>query len=444
MKPSTEPNRRTFLKGAAFASTIQFLPKNVFGAPGKPSANNKLNIAAIGVGGKGYHDVRGVPTENIVALCDVDTRASARAAKGLSNPVIYQDFRKMLETEKSIDAVMIATPDHSHAVITMMALKMGKHVFCQKPLTHTVHEAIEIGKAAKAAGVATQMGNQAQATEGARLVSEFIMDGAIGKVREVHAWSNRSNPISPRGIPRPSDSPAVPEQLDWDLWLGPAPERPYHPTYHPFSWRGWWDFGSGVLGDIGCHQQSAVYKALNLGWPESVEASSTHLHASEAVKRETAPHASIITYQFAATDHHGPITLRWYDGGMMPVFPEGVDSSRALFLNDGCMVVGDQGALHNHRLLPEEKMKDYGKPPRVLERSPGHYQEWLRACKGGPKAGSDFVDHAAHLTAVVQMGNIAIRTGGKLYWDPEKLRFKNSDRANALMAPPYRAGWSLT
>ena len=435
-------SRRRFLAGTTAATTLAIIPRHVLGAPGEPSANNKLNIAAVGVGGMGSHDVRTVPTENIVAICDVDANHAANAAKPFPGAKIYTDFRKMLQTQKDIDAVMVATPDHNHAVVTMMALKMGKHVFCQKPLAHSVHEALEVAKAAKEAKVATQMGNQGQAGEGARLVCEYIRAGAIGKVAEIHSWSNRRPDISPRGIPRPKDTPPVPAHLAWDLWLGPAPERPYHPCYLPFRWRGWWDFGTGVLGDIGCHNLSAAFKALKLGWPESVEACSTHWNAPPEIKNETAPLASIVTYRFAAEGNRPEIVLRWYDGGMMPPLPEEV-RARNIFVNDGTLIVGDTGMLLGHQLLPEAKAKVFGKPPRVLPRSPGHYQEWVDACKGGNPAGSNFVDHAGLLAAVVLMGNIAIRTQEKLYWDAEKLQFKNSEAANQLLNPPYRQGWTL-
>jgi len=299
MSTSHGVNRRQFLAGTA-AATVAVIPRHVLGAPGQPSANNKLNIAGVGTGGMGSGDVRRVPTQNIVAICDVDAGRAASAAKPFPKAKIYSDFRKMLDKQKDIDAVMVATPDHNHAVVTMAALRMGKHVFCQKPLTHSVHEALQVAKAAKEAKVATQMGNQGQASEEARLTCEFIMAGAIGKVREIHSWSNRQPDISPRGIPRPKDTPPVPANLDWDLWLGPAPARPYHPCYHPFRWRGWWDFGTGVLGDIGCHNLSAAFKALKLGWPKSVEACSTHWNAPPEIKNETAPLASIVTYRFAA------------------------------------------------------------------------------------------------------------------------------------------------
>ena len=443
MSTSFTTTRRRFLAGAAGASTFAIIPRHVLGAPGQPSANNRLNVASVGVGGMGSNDVRQVPTENVVAICDVDAGRAANAAKPFPKAKIYADFRKMFDAEKGIDAVMVATPDHNHAVVTMAALKRGKHVFCQKPLTHSVFEAIEIAKAAKEANVATQMGNQGQAGEGARLTCELIWAGAIGKVREIHSWSNRQPDISPRGIPRPADTPPVPDNLNWDLWLGPAPVRPYHPCYHPFAWRGWWDFGTGVLGDIGCHNLSATFKALKLGWPESVEACSTHWNAPPEVKNETAPAASIVTFRFAAEGDRPEVVIRWYDGGMMPPTPEEVEPGRNIFKGDGTLIVGDQGSMLGHRLLPESKMQEFGKPPEVLARSPGHYQEWIDACKGGKPAGSNFVDHAGPLAATVLMGNVAIRTQEKLYWDAEKLQFKGSEAANRLLNPPYREGWTL-
>ena len=442
MSAKREFPRRKFLAGTTAAATLTIIPRHVLGTPDEPSANNKLNIAGVGVGGMGSGDIRRVPSENIVAICDVDANHATNAAKGFPKAKVYSDFRKMLETQKDIDAVMVATPDHNHAVVTMMALKMGKHVFCQKPLTHSVHEALEIAKAAKEAGVATQMGNQGQATEGARLVSEYISAGAIGTVREIYSWSNRQPDISPRGVPRPQETPPAPAHLNWDLWLGPASQRPYHPTYHPFAWRGWWDFGTGVLGDIGCHNLSAAFKALKLGWPESVEACSTHWNAPPEVKNETAPKASIVTYRFAAEGDRPEIVIRWFDGGMMPPIPKELGTHN-IFVNDGTLIVGDDGLLFGAQLLPEGRARAFGKPPQKLARSPGHYQEWIDACKGGKPAGSNFVDHAGHLAAVVLMGNIALRTGEKLYWDPEKLRFKNSEAANRLLNPPYREGWTL-
>lgn len=442
MSTTRKLGRRGFLAGAAAVATFNVIPRHVLGAEWQPSANNKLNIAGVGVGGMGSNDIHSVPSENIVAVCDVDANRAAEVAKPFPWAKVYTDFREMLETQKDIDAVMVGTPDHNHAVVTMKALKLGKHVFCQKPLTHSVYEAIEIGKAAKKAKVATQMGNQGQAGEGARLVSEYIWAGAIGKVRAIHGWSNRRPDISPRGVARPSEKPAVPANLNWDMWVGPSPMRPYHPCYLPFSWRGWWDFGTGVLGDIGCHNLSAVFKALKIGWPESVEACSTHFNAPAEIKDETAPAASIVTFRFAAEGDRPEFTIQWYDGGMMAPLPKEFGAEN-IFVNDGTLIVGDTGMLLNERLVPEARAKEVGKPPEKLTRSPGHYQEWVDACKGGPPAGSNFVDHAAHLAAVVLMGNVAIKTQQKLFWDAEKLQFKDNAEANRLLQPPYREGWTL-
>jgi hypothetical protein len=442
MSGNREFNRRLFLAGTTAATVFTIIPRHVLGAPGQPSANEKLNIAGVGVGGMGSGDIQRVPSENIVAICDVDANQAANAAKPFPGAKIYRDFREMLETQKDIDAVMVATPDHNHAVVTMTALRMGKHVFCQKPLTHSVHEAIAIAKAAKEANVATQMGNQGQADEGARLICEYIWSGALGEVREIHSWSNRRPDISPRGIARPKETPPVPAHLNWDLWIGPSPMRPYHPCYLPFSWRGWWDFGTGVPGDIGCHNLSTTFKALKLGWPESVEACSTHWSAPPEVRQETAPLASIVTFRFAAVENRPEIVIKWYDGGMMPPLPKDVGIPD-MFANDGTLIVGDEGMLLGAKLLPEAKANSIGTPPKQLDRSPGHYQEWIDACKGGKPAGSNFIDHAGPLAAVILMANIAVRTEEKLYWDAEQLRFKNSDAANALLQPPYREGWTL-
>jgi len=296
MKANNQINRRQFMtSAAAAAATVTIVAPHVLGGA-KKAPSDKLNIAGVGVGGKGSGDVRSVPTENIVAICDVDQRHAAGSLRQFPKAKAWTDYRKMLEKQKDIDAVMIATPDHSHAVISMAAIQLGKHVFCQKPLTHSVYEARMIGRAAKKAKVATQMGNQGQAGEGARLLAETIWDGAIGNVREIHAWSNRNRRISQRGVARPKDKPAAPKTLDWDLWLGPARVRPYHPCYLPFSWRGWWDFGTGVLGDIGCHQLSAIFKTLKLGHPTSIEACSSNDQHPPEIADETAPVSSIVRY----------------------------------------------------------------------------------------------------------------------------------------------------
>jgi predicted dehydrogenase len=443
MKPTSQINRRQALAAGVAAAAVTIVPRHVLGGPGQIPPSQKLNIAGVGLGGMGSGDISSMAGENVVALCDVDRNALGNNAKKFPAAKLYADFRKMLETQKEIDAVIVATPDHNHAAVTMMAIKLGKHVHCQKPLTHSVYEARAIGKAAKEAKVATQMGNFGQASEEARLISETIWSGAIGAVREVHGGSNRIPAISPRGIRRPADTPPVPAALDWDLWVGPSPMRPYHPCYHPFSWRGWWDFGTGCLGDIGCHEFSPVFKALKPGHPTSVEACSSNHPFGPEIANETAPLASITRWQFPALGDRPAFSLTWWDGGLKPPRPEELEPDRSFGEGDWLMIVGDKGKMLRHRIIPESKAQQIGRPPRTLPRSPGHYQEWLQACKGGPPAGSDFVNHAAHLAEVVLLGNIAIRTKEKLLWDGENLRFTNSEAANKLVNPPYRAGWTL-
>jgi len=444
MEPTNQISRRQAIAAGTAAAAFTIMPRHVLGGPGQNPPSEKMNVAGVGIGGMGSGDIRSVGSaHNIVALCDPDRHALENNAKTFPRAALYADFRKMLETCKDIDAVIVATPDHVHAAVTMMALKMRKHVHCQKPLTHSVYEARMIGHAAAEANVGTQMGNFGQASEEARLICETIWSGALGTVREVHAGSNRIPMISQRGCPRPTERPPVPAWLDWDQWVGPAPMRPYHPCYHPFSWRGWWDFGTGCLGDIGCHQFSAAFKALKLGHPDSVEASSSNHPYGPEVADETAPLASITRWHFPADGDRAPVTLTWWDGGLKPPRPEELEPDRPFADNDWFMVIGDKAKMYGHRLIPESKARDFGRPPKKLDRSPGHYQEWFDACKGGKPAGSDFARHAAHLTEVVLLGNIAIRTKEKLIWDAENLRFKNSDAANKLINPPYRTGWEL-
>ena len=437
-------SRRSFLSSAAAVTAFSVVPRHVLGGPVHVPPSEKINIAGIGFGGRGYGDLRGCESENIVALCDVDWRLGNvnEAFKFWPKASKWKDYRKMLDKQKDIDAVVIATPDHTHAAITMAAIKMGKHVYCEKPLTHTVYEARQIAKTAREAGVATQMGNQGQAGEGARVLSELIWDGAIGNVLEIHGWSNRFPRISPRGIARPKDTPPVPEALDWDLWLGPAPDRPYHPSYLPFSWRGWWDFGTGVLGDIGCHNFSAIYKALDLGAPVSVEASSTNAQCPDEIRNETAPLGSVVHYEFAAKGDRPGVSLTWYDGGMMPTRPKELEENRRMGGGDGMLYVGDKGKILGNRLIPETKMQEHGAPPKVIARSPGHHKEWIQACKGGKPAGSNF-DYAGPLTEMVLLGNIAIKTRKKLLWDPKNMKITNVPEANAYLHYKYRNGWSL-
>ena len=437
-------SRRDFVGGAvAAAAPFTIVPRHVLGGAGQTAPNDKLNIAGIGVGGMGGRDIDCVSSENIVALCDVDEKHAANTFGRYPNAKKYRDFRKMLEEQKDIDAVVVATPDHLHAVVSMAAIKMGKHVYCEKPLTHSVYEARMVAEAAREAKVATQMGNQGQASEEARLICEFIWDGAIGPVREVHGWSNRYPRISPRGMARPKGTSPVPSTLDWDLWLGPAPHRPYvERAYQPFVWRGWWDFGTGVLGDIGCHNFAAIFKALNLGHPTSVEASSTAAQCPPEVTSESAPLASMVHYEFPALGERPAVTLTWYDGGMMPRRPEELEEGRKMGGGDGMLYVGDKGKMLNHRLIPESKMQEYELPPKSIPRSVGHHKEWIEACKGGKPAGSNF-DFAGPLAEVVLLGNIAIRIGQKLQWDGPNMKVTNVPEANDYVHTQYRQGWAL-
>ena len=447
---STNFSRRDFLGTAAAAVTFMILPSRVLGRAGDVSPNSKLNIAGVGIGGQGASDLSQVSSENIVALCDVDSAYAAKTFKKYPDAKRYTDFREMLDKEKNIDAVVVGTPDHTHAIVSITAIKHGKHVYCEKPLTRTVHEARAVAKAAREAKVATQMGNQGMAFEGNRLINEWLADGAIGPVREVHVWSDRPTHRGKmplwwaQGIERPKDEPPVPATLDWDLWLGPAPWRPYNPAYAPFRWRGWWDFGSGGLGDMGIHNLAPVFSALKLGAPESVHASST------PVFKETVPLAAMVHYQFPARGELPPVKLHWYDGGLLPARPDEFEQDRDLDAEDGIIFVGDKGKMfvagwggERPRLIPESRNKEYQRPPQTLPRSIGHHKEWIEACKGGPPPRSNF-DFAGPLTEAVLLGALCIRNGGeKLTWDNANLKITNVAEANALLHYEYRKGWSL-
>jgi predicted dehydrogenase len=445
--------RRDFLEKSAAALTgMVIVPRHVLGGKGRAAPSDKLNIAGIGVGGQGGGDLGQMTTENIVALCDVDWERAARTFQKYPGAKRYKDFREMLDKQKDIDAVVVATPDHVHAAAVMDAFRHGKHVYCEKPLTQTLYEARLLTEAARTAGVATQMGNQGHAMESIRLLCEWIWDGAIGEVREVHAWS--PHPVWPQGIPRPTDTPPVPDTLAWDLWLGPAPYRPYHPAYLPLLWRGWWDFGTGGLGDMGCHIFDHIVWALKLGPPASVEASYSmfvpEMTWDKPRNTETYPRASLVTYEFPEREGFPPLTLTWYDGGLMPPRPKeladnlkmGDTYGGALYVGtEGKILTGSHGA-NGLRILPEERMRNYRRPPQSLPRSIGHHEEWIRACKGGEPAGSDF-DYAGPLTETVLLGNAAIRAGVKLDWDAEAMRFPNHPEADAFIHRQYRTGWTL-
>ncbi|MBM3892044.1 MAG: Gfo/Idh/MocA family oxidoreductase, partial [Verrucomicrobia bacterium] len=355
-----EMSRRSFLKGAATIAALSVVPRHVLGGPGQTPPSGKLNIAGIGVGGMGASNLRNLEQENIVALCDVDLDYAARTIKLYPNAKVHTDYRQMLEKQKDIDAVVIATPDHTHAIISMVAMRAGKHVYCQKPLCHDVYEARMLAKTAAESKVCTQMGIQGHSMEGFRLVCEWLWDGAIGEVREVDAWCSltyypwgHASWSSKFGAARPKDTPPVPEKLNWDLWLGPAPQRSYHPAYHPRVWRCWWDFGNGMMGDRGAHTLDPVASALKLGMPTSIEATSSDLNP------ETHPIASVITFRFPARENMPPVKLTWYEGTRAPRPTELADGLR-MPAEGGVIFKGSKASLmcgvygDSPRIIPEE------------------------------------------------------------------------------------------
>jgi len=418
-------DRRQFLKTAGLSAAALALGSPAatlaerLGTPRKRycDPSRKLRIACVGAGGKGESDIANSSSEEIVAICDVDWARAKKTFEKFPDAKKYKDYRVMLrELEDKIDAVIVSTPDHMHYPVAMMAMEMGKHVYVQKPMAHTVWEARKMAEAARKYGVVTQMGNQGHAGEGIRLVKEWIQAGVIGKVREVHVWTNR--PIWPQNLQRPKEVEPVPETLDWNLWLGVAPERPYNSCYVPFKWRGWWDFGCGAIGDMGCHTMDASVWALELTSPISIEAE------VEGGNEETAPKSSIITFEFGARGDMPPVTLKWYDGGKLPPRPKELEPDRKLS-SSGQLIIGDNGTImdstdycNSPRLIPESRMKDFKRPPKTIPRVPNScpHKEWIRACKGGPMCGSNF-DYASILTEIGALGNVAIRAGKKFYWD---------------------------
>jgi predicted dehydrogenase len=446
-RPLAAASRRQFLAShAAAAATLPLWGAALVRSP----ADRKVRIAGVGVGGQGGSDLQSLASEEVVALCDVDWVYAENTLKRFPGARRYHDFREMLDREKDqIDAVVVGTPDHTHAVITLAALKAGKHVYCEKPLTRTVREARQVAEAAARAGVATQMGNQGMAFEGNRILKEWLADGVIGPVHEAHVWSDRPTSKGTKklwwtqGIERPTDTPPVPENLHWDLWLGPAPTRPYHPAYAHFRWRGWWDFGSGGLGDMGIHNLAPVFDALRLGPPTRIQGSST------PVFEDSVPAACVVHYDFDGRDGMPPLKLHWYDGGMMPPRPEELEPGEELDREDGAILVGEKGKLLLEgwggrvvRLLPDSRMQSYQRPLKRLPRSIGHHEEFVRACKQGTPTQSHF-GFAGPLTEAVLLGMVCIRNGGHLLtWDAAQLKVTNRPEANQFLHYDYRPTWS--
>ncbi len=449
MKPeSTLHSRRRFIRSTIGSVVgISILPSHVIAGLGHKAPSDKLNIAGIGVGGKGYKNLKQMETENIVALCDVDWKyANRNSFREWPIAPKYKDFREMFEKQNDIDAVMIATPDHTHALPALMAMRKGIHVYLQKPLTHTVYESRVLTETARKYGVATQMGNQGNSGEGIRQICEWIWAGKIGEITKVEAWTNR--PIWPQGLERPKKEMRIPKTLDWDLFIGPASMRPYNEIYHPWNWRGWWDFGTGALGDMACHILDPVFKALKLKYPKTVQGTST------PVNNQSAPNAEMVIYEFPARDNlpkvaMPPVKVSWYDGGLMPPRPDELKDGQIMGdKSGGCIFHGTKGKLmcgtygKNPTLLPTSEMSHFEAPQKTIRRVTsgikGHEQDWIRACKESPEnrleASSNF-DYAGPLNEMVVMGVLGVRLQSlkrKLIWDGPNMQFSNIGRQDEI------------
>ncbi len=442
-------SRRKFIANtSAGIAGATILPSKVIAGLGHKPPSDKLNIAGIGVGGKGFTNLKFMETENIVALCDVDWEyADRNAFPRWYRARKYRDFREMFELQKDIDAVMIATPDHTHALPALLAMRQGIHAFVQKPLTHSVYESRVLAETAQRYGVATQMGNQGNSGDGIRQICEWIWDGTIGEVTHVDTWTNR--PIWPQGLSRPEKAQRIPKELDWDLFIGPAEFREYNSVYHPWNWRGWWDFGTGALGDMGNHILDPVFKALNLGYPDSVEASSTPFN------NDSAPNAEFVRYEFPQRDNlprvaMPAVTVNWYDGGFMPPRPDELEDEEQMGDDSGgCIFYGTKGKIMcgtyaaNPTLLPTSEMDYFQQPKNSIRRisnamEGGHEQDWIRACKESKEsrveASSNFA-YAGPLNEMVLLGVLAVRLQSlkrKLIWDGPNMRFKNIHSSDML------------
>ncbi|MCC6154255.1 MAG: Gfo/Idh/MocA family oxidoreductase [Candidatus Hydrogenedentes bacterium] len=411
--------------------------------PRKVSANEKLNIACVGVGGQGQSDLRAVMHENIVALCDVDAERAKEvfASERFASTPKYNDYRVMLEKQKDIDAVVIAIPDHMHAFVATAAMQLGKHVYVEKPMAHSIAEVHKLAATARQYKVATQMGNQGHSMPGVWMLCKMIDANIIGPVREVQCWTNR--PSWPQGLERPTDTPPVPASLNWDVWLGSAQERPYNPVYLPHKWRGWWDFGCCAMGDMGCHILDAPYTSLNLGAPTKMSAETS------GVNNETGPKWSIINFEFPARGDKPAVKLTWYDGGKMPPRPEGLPDDFKLGDRDGgSLLIGEKGAITvgtyggGPRFLSAEQQSKWDAMAPERDEFLGHHRPWIAACKGEKPSLSNF-DYAAPFTEVVLLGNVAMRAGQPIEWDTATKTVKNLPDANRFVDPPYRTGWTL-
>jgi predicted dehydrogenase len=450
---NTDPrsiSRRDFLAGAAIAA--------VGAAPSRfrPARRmDKLNLAVVGAGGRGADNLHDLDSTgvNVVALCDCDENRAADSFKRYPSAKRYSDWRKMFEKEKGFDAVLVATPDHNHAIVSVAAMKLGKHVYCEKPLAHSIWEARQMAKVAHEKGVATQMGTQGHAYEGTRRAVEVIRSGAIGEVTELHVWTDRPAGWWAQGIDRPTETPAVPNGLDWDVWLGPAAKRPYNPAYVPFKWRGFWDFGTGAIGDMGIHNLDTAFWALEMGPPTSVEVKDCSPALMSSAIHETAPLWSIIELNFPARNGKPAIKMMWYDGGKLP--PMELFHGEPLASKDGgSLIVGSKGTVYTRTwhggenesdmfaLLPRNQFEGYQRPTPTLPRTRSHHQEWIDACTGIGKPQSNF-GYASVLTESLLLGNVALRTGKKIEWDSASMRAVGCPDADQFIHPRFRSGWKI-
>ncbi|MBN2314812.1 MAG: Gfo/Idh/MocA family oxidoreductase [Sedimentisphaerales bacterium] len=448
-KANESISRRRFLKGTTGSlAAFTIVPSFVLGGRAGAAPSDKLNIGIIGVGGRGDASVKGCSGENIIALCDVDRSRMAKTYQAYPAAKAYQDFRKMLdEMDNRLDAVAVCTPDHTHAVAAIDAMRRGKHVYCEKPLAHSIYEIRELMKAAHTYNVVTQLGNQGHSFDSIRTFCEWIWDGAIGNVTEVHAACN-ANHCRISQLSKRDEVHEVPAELDWDLWLGPVQYRRYNPMYHPGRWRAWMPFGSGTIGDWICHVVDPVFWALDLGAPTSVQADVDDYDPKK--HSDTFPIGSVITFQFAVKGKRGPVKLCWYSSQRKIPRPVDLEPGRNV-PDTGAIVIGDKGKIKygSHgassvRIFPEEKMRAYKLPDPSLPRVKGHHQDWLKAIKTGGRAGSNF-DYGGPLTELARLGIIAmLLPGRKLEWDGPNMRFTNCDEANQLINPPSRQGWALS
>lgn len=435
--------RRRFLQalgGSAFA--FQVVPRHVIGR-GQTPPSEKLKIAGIGIGGQGAGVLREMAGEDVVALCDVDWDKAAGTFNAFPKAERFKDYRQLLDKRPDIDAVMIATPDHMHAPITVAALRAGKHVYVEKPMAHSIEEARVMTRVAKETGLVTQMGNNGHAGEGLRLTREWLQAGAVGPVRAIHCWSDRPGKWWVQDLDRPADTPPIPPALDWDLWLGAAPVRPYNRRYHPHDWRGWFDFGTGALGDMAIHNMDPAFFALDLGAPTAVSARTSPL------KAESYPAWSILRYEFAAQGDRPEVTLTWYDGGQKPPVPRDLGPDAKLGDN-GIYFVGDKGTMlcggwsGPPTLYPESRRQAFTPPAPSLPRSIGHRPEWIKACKDGKPADAKAgFDYSGPFTEALLVGNLALRLQKRVEWDSGAMRSPNSAEADALIHKRYRDGFGI-